>query len=72
MENQWQPMDTAPRDRLILMKDSCGEVDIVAWGSVFSGRGHRLKGWCIKGSESDEFGESATVDDPIGWMPLPE
>ena len=57
---EWQPIETAPKDRWILV--SYDEIDcaIVRWYEYF-------KDWRL-----DDYDISELPDDPTHWMPLPD
>jgi hypothetical protein len=71
----WNPMDTAPKDRHILVYNippnkyniepnySC--CITVMW-STWSYE------WVIVGSQPDEYGDYPTASNPVAWMELPE
>lgn len=71
----WKPMDTAPKDRRILVYNippnkygiepnysCCMAVSWSAWSEE----------WVITGSQPDEYGDYPTASNPVAWMELPE
>lgn len=59
----WQPIETAPRDgsRVLLATDG----DVTS-GQFISGE------WCLADWARDEQGASFWLGDPTHWMPLPD
>lgn len=67
MENQWQSMESAPKDTPILVWDKDAVCHKIAfWGRMF--KYGREFTWVI---EYDEDGFAITAN-PTHWMPLPE
>jgi len=61
LENQWQPIETAPKDKTrILVKSGSGKVKIIKWDGV------RPPRW------QDDCGLSVTERFLIGWQDLPK
>lgn len=69
----WQPMDTAPMDRRILVKTADGRVNAAEWGQPYgpwAGPGKSADRWRIP--DTDDMAERGYAEiTPIGWMPLP-
>ena len=61
---EWQPIETAPKDKLIL---GCvdGEVRFIKYGKT----SHLpWRGFCL----ADQGAEDFDICEPTHWMPLPE
>jgi hypothetical protein len=54
--NNWQPIETAPRDKTKILVWTGRDFDILWWSE-------RLNGWT--------FNDDWEVDDPTHWQPLP-
>ena len=74
MADDWQPIDTAPRDgRRVLISDG-KEVTGAAWVNVreqnLTGSGRRDRWLCD--SETDSFpGAGPVIEAPTHWQPMP-
>lgn len=60
MNNEWQPMETAPKDGRYILTWSKGGGRSIMYRSLYS------DGWC----EDHDGGEEKHF--PTHWMPLPE
>lgn len=80
--SKWQPINTAPKDRCILVyqpqtKPNYPEDEIIAIVQWLEDYDHypsstKYYTWCALYSWQDEQGGYFTVDHPTHWMPLPK
>ncbi len=69
MMEKWEPIDTAPKDKEIIVCDASSGWTIVASWSDRDGCGfRRLEGFWMSNGCVDNY---LTID-PTHWMPLPE
>lgn len=70
-ENDWQEIDTAPKDGTkILIFD--GDVHLVSWLNNSHFKDGNVMQWCIIGSFKNDQGMRETVDCPTHWASIPE
>lgn len=74
--NEWQPIETAPKDgtEILVYEPAIGQygeegIYIVSWSREYP---RNPKCWCVILSGQDEQGGCATADYATHWMPLPE
>jgi hypothetical protein len=67
---EWKPIESAPKDRRILVFERGGGIWIAAWGNYYSPfyRGE-VQGWWT--SSDPERSHVVRKDDATHWMPLP-
>jgi hypothetical protein len=71
-------MTTSPKDGsyiLVLDKNEDGyNSNKVSWTDdwILYPGSRKSKRWCVYGTWQDEQGGHETVDNPLGWMPLPQ
>lgn len=66
---EWQPIETAPRDKtgiLLYIPGYPGEIMAAVWND------NANRGWCFWGLESISFWFDRDGTSPTHWMPLPE
>ena len=62
---EWQPIETAPKNRGVLIAMVNDDVRLIAWGKT----SHvPLYGWCL----ADQGVEDFNLCEPTHWMPLPD
>jgi hypothetical protein len=66
VEPQWQPIETAPREGVILVSEGEKYPDIAWWVSAIG----ETQGYWSNG-ETDAYGDAAAPLQPTHWMPLP-
>jgi hypothetical protein len=68
-QHTWRPMASAPKDRIILVADREGDIQIASWGDCCPGfpASPNMK-WCVNWT----YGEHGyhTID-AVAWQPLP-
>jgi len=62
----WQPMETAPKDRAVLLWN--GAVNVGEWGGVIEDWLALIEGDIV----AFDNGDLARVHAPTHWMPLPD
>lgn len=77
--NNWQPIETAPKDGTpILIYEPFSEyidegIYIVEWRTErYVVRSSSYKCWVVQHTYQDEQGGEVTIDNPTHWIPLPE
>jgi len=73
MQN-WQPIETAPKDGTKILVHQAGDTYITAWiEDVYTAQGGKggPSGW-FSGRYDDNWGDRPSFDHPTHWMRIPE
>jgi hypothetical protein len=67
--NNWQPIETAPKDGTRIIVTNGDEMEICSWGQINPVDSPDRMAW-VYGS-GDHYSVRDYIDQPTGWAPLP-